>query len=305
MKKKLISSALLLLTAMIWGFAFVAQVEGMEHIGSFTYSALRFTLGAAVLVPLIFIFSRKQSDFKKIQRSFLYGIIGGILLFIPITLQQYAIEFSPDGNSMKAGFITGLYTVLVPIAYLVFMKRNTPLPVWIGAVLAVLGLYFLCGTGSGSLHFTDILLFLSVPMWTAQILFISSIGNKTDIFAYSVSQYAVCGAISLICALIFDRGSLFNVSAIGSAFIPIVYGGVCSVSIAYTLQIIGQKHADPTSASIIMSTESMFSCIGNLLFLEVNMSILQYVGCGLIFTGIILSQLVFKKKKLDKNAVLP
>jgi len=298
MKKRLLGSSLLLLTAMIWGFAFVAQVEGMEYIGSLTYSAIRFSIGAAVLVPFIFIFSRKRSNAKKIKISFLYGIIGGILLFIPVMLQQFAIEFSPDGNSMKAGFITGLYTVLVPIAYLVFMKKKTPIQVWFGAAFAVIGLYFLCGTGSGPLHFTDILLFLSVPMWTAQILFISSLGDKTDVFAYSVSQYAFCALISLIGALIFDRGSLFNAAAIGSAIVPILYGGIGSVSIAYTLQIVGQKYADPTSASIIMSTESMFSCIGNLLFLEVNMSNLQYVGCGLIFTGIILSQLVFEKKKV-------
>jgi len=298
MKKRLFGSALLLLTAIIWGFAFVAQVEGTSHIGSLTYSAIRFSIGAAVLVPFIFIISRKGSDAKKIKRSFLYGIIGGILLFIPVMLQQFAIEFSPDGNSMKAGFITGLYTVLVPIAYLVFMKKKTPIQVWIGAAFAVIGLYFLCGTGSGPLHFTDILLFSSVPMWTAQILFISSLGDKTDVFAYSVSQYAFCALISLIGALIFDRGSLFNAAAIGSAIVPILYGGIGSVSIAYTLQIVGQKYADPTSASIIMSTESMFSCIGNLLFLEVNMSNLQYVGCGLIFTGIILSQLVFEKKKV-------
>ncbi len=297
MKKRIIGSALLLLTAVIWGFAFVAQVEGTSHIGTFTYTALRFFLGASVLAPLIFIISRKQSDKEKIKKSFLYGLIGGILLFVPVVLQQFAIEFSPDGNSMKAGFITGLYTVLVPIAYLVFMKKKTPPQVWIGAMVAAIGLYFLCGAGSASLHFTDILLFLSAPVWTAQILFISSIGNKTDVFAYSVSQYAFCGVISLICALIFDRGSLFNISAISSSLIPILYGGVLSVGVAYTLQIVGQKYADPTSASIIMSTESMFGCIGNLIFFEVNMSIPQYVGCGLIFTGIILSQLVFKNKK--------
>ena len=297
MKKRLFGSSLLLLTAIIWGFAFVAQVEGMAHISSLTYSAIRFLIGASVLVPFIFIFSRKRSDAEKIKRSFLYGMIGGLLLFVPVTLQQFAIEFSPDENSMKAGFITGLYIVLVPIAYLIFMKKKTPMQVWIGAVCAVIGLYFLCEAGSGPLHFTDILLFLSVPIWTAQILFINAIGNKTDIFAYSVSQYAFCGVISLIGALIFERGSLFNSAAIVSAIIPILYGGVCSVSIAYTLQIVGQKYADPTSASIIMSTESMFSCIGNLLLLEVNMSLLQYVGCGLIFSGIILSQLVFKKRK--------
>ena len=261
MKKKLISSALLLLTAMIWGVSFVAQVEGTENIGTFTYTAVRFLLGAAVLVPMIFIFSFKQSDKKKIKSSVLYGLLGGILLFIAVTLQQFAIEFSPDGNSMKAGFISGLYTILIPICQWIIFKKKTPVQVWIGAAVAVVGLYLLCGTGGGTLHFTDILLFLSIPAWTAQILYISNIGEKIDLFSYSVSQYAVCGAISLVCATIFDRASL-NVTSIGGSLIPILYGGVLSVGVAYTLQIVGQKHADPTSAAIILSTESVFGCIG-------------------------------------------
>ena len=304
MKKRLLGSSLLLLTAIIWGFSFVAQVEGTENIGTFTYTAIRFLLGAIVLVPMIFIFSRKQSSTENIKRSVNYGIIGGILLFAAVSLQQFAIEFSPDGNSMKAGFISGLYTVLIPICYLIFMKKKTPLQTWIGAAIAAFGLYLLCGTAEGPLHFTDIILFFSIPAWTAQILFISKVGEKSDIFVYSVLQYTVCGLVSLLCAIIFDTASLINVSAIGDALIPIIYGGAFSVGIAYTLQIVGQKYADPTSAAIILSTESMFGCIGNLIFLEVNMSLPQYVGCGLIFTGIILSQLVFKKKKLKKNAVL-
>ena len=245
---------------------------------------------------MIFIFSRKQSDGKKIKKSLLYGLFGGILLFVAVCLQQFAIEFSPDGNSMKAGFISGLYTILIPICQWVIFKKKTSLQVWIGAAAAVFGLYLLCGTGEGTLHFTDILLFLSIPAWTAQILYISNIGEKVDLFSYSVSQYAVCGLVSLVFAAIFDSASL-TTTAIGGALIPIIYGGVLSVGVAYTLQIVGQKHADPTSAAIILSTESVFGCIGNLIFLSVNMSIPQYIGCALIFVGIVFSQLIFNNKK--------
>lgn len=296
MKKKLISSVLLLLSAMIWGLAFVAQVEGTQNIGTLTYTAMRFLLGSAVLVPLMFIFSVKQSDGKKIKKSFLYGLIGSLLLFVPVVLQQFAIEFNPDGNSMKAGFITGLYTIFTPICQWLVFKKKTPVQVWIGAIAAVIGLYLLCGTKGESLHFTDALLFITVPLWSAQIIFIDSIAQKVDIFAYSVSQYSLCGIISLVGACFFDTASL-NISAISGAFIPIFYGGVLSVGIAYTLQIVGQKHADPTNAAIILSTESVFGCICNLIFLTVDMTAFQYIGCALIFAGIIFSQLTFNNKK--------
>ena len=296
MKKKLLSSALLLFISMIWGFAFVAQVAGTESIGTFTYTAMRFLLGAAVLTPLIFIFSVRQSDKKKLKSSLLYGLIGGVLLFVPVVLQQFAIEFNPDGNSMKAGFITGLYTISTPICQWLVFKKKTSVQVWIGAVSAVIGLYLLCGVGGGPLHFTDALLFITVPLWSAQIIFIDNIAPKVDLFAYSVSQYSLCGIISLVGACIFDRASL-NIAAVGGAFLPIFYGGVLSVGVAYTLQIVGQKHADPTSASIILSTESVFGCIGNLIFLSVNMTFAQYIGCALIFAGIVFSQLVFNNKK--------
>ena len=294
--KKLISSALLLLTAMIWGLSFVAQVEGTENIGSLTYTAIRFLLGAAVLTPMIFIFSIKQSDKIKIKKSFLYGIVGGGLLVVAVLLQQFAIEFSPEGNSMKAGFISGLYTIFIPVCQWVLFRKKTPLQVWLGAIAAVIGLYLLCGIGGGTLHFTDILLFISVPAWAAQIIYIGNVGQKIDLFAYSVSQYSVCGILSLVGACFFETPSL-NFASIGGALVPILYGGALSVGVAYTLQIVGQKHADPTSAAIILSTESVFGCICNLIFLTVDMSIFQYIGCTLIFAGIVLSQLVFNKKQ--------
>lgn len=294
MKKTIISSSILLLTAIIWGFAFVAQVQGMESVGTFTYNAIRFFIGTLVMVPAFFIFSRKKTNAKKFKRSMLFGLCAGMILFAAATLQQYAIEFNSDGNSMKAGFITGLYTIAVPICSLFVFKKRTSIETWISAAIAVIGLYLLCGVGQGSLHYTDILLFVSVLFWTAHILFIDKLGDSVDVFVFSGSQYAICGFLSFVGALMFDRASL-NFGAISSGILPILYGGVLSVGVAYTLQFIGQKNADPTVAAIILSTESMFSAIGNLLILHVNMQPVQYVGCSLIFAGIILSQVKLKR----------
>lgn len=285
---------ILLLTAIIWGFAFVAQVQGMESVGTFTYNAVRFLIGAMVMVPAFFIFSRKGATAEKIKKSVVYGLFVGLILFAAVTLQQYAIEFSNDGNSMKAGFITGLYTIVVPIAGLILFKKKTGVETWVAAIIAVAGLYLLCGAGQVSLHYTDILLLISVFLWTAHILFIDKFGSILDVFVFSGMQYAVCGFFSFIGALFFDRASL-SLEAVSNGLIPILYGGLLSVGVAYTLQFVGQKNADPTVAAIILSTESMFSAIGNLLILKVDMSPLQYVGCGLIFAGIILSQIKFKR----------
>lgn len=300
MKKKILSSELLLITAIVWGFAFVAQVKGMESVGTFTFNGLRFTVGALTMVPLFLIFTKNKKDTARLKRSAVYGIPAGLLLFTAATLQQYAIELSPDANSMKAGFITGLYTVVVPVIGFVFMKKKTSLTTWIGAVASLVGLYLLCAAGQGTFDYTDGILLVSVPIWACHILFIDRYAQNSDPFIFSGVQYAVCGIMSLICALIFDMGSL-NVTAIGDAILPILYGGIMSVGVGYTLQIIGQKHADPTVAAIILSTESMFGAIGNLLLLSVSMTSVQYVGCGLIFCGIVVSQITIgtKAKTVD------
>lgn len=296
MKKKLFSSALLLVTAMVWGFAFVAQVKGMESVGTYTYNGLRFLIGSAVMLPLFLIFSKEKRDKKKLRSSILYGVPAGLLLFTASTLQQYAIELSPDANSMKAGFITGLYTVAVPVIGFVFMKKKTAATTWIGAVAALLGLYLLCAAGESGFDFTDAMLLISVPVWACHILFIDRFGHDSDAFVISGIQYAVCGGLSLVCAVFFDAGSL-NAQAIGGAMLPILYGGIMSVGVGFTLQTVGQKGADPTVAAIIMSTESMFGAIGNLLLLSVSMTAVQYVGCLLMFAGIVVSQLPARKIK--------
>jgi len=296
MKKKLLSSALLLVTAIVWGFAFVAQVKGMESVGTYTYNGLRFLIGSAVMLPLFLIFSKDKGDKKKLRSSMLYGVPAGLLLFTASTLQQYAIELSPDANSMKAGFITGLYTVAVPVIGFVFMKKKTAVTTWIGSVAALAGLYLLCAAGESGFDFTDGMLLLSVPVWACHILFIDRFGHGSDAFVLSGIQYAVCGGLSLVCAIFFDAGSL-SAQAIGGALLPILYGGIMSVGVGFTLQTVGQKGADPTVAAIIMSTESMFGAIGNLLLLSVSMSPLQYIGCVLMFAGIVVSQLPAKRRK--------
>ncbi len=290
MKKSIISSFLLLLAAVIWGFAFVAQA--LSEIGSLTFTGLRFAIGALIMIPFFFIVSRKKTTKEKFKASMLHGITAGLLLFSAAILQQYAIDLGP-GHSMKAGFITGLYTITVPIAGLIFMKKKTGVTTWIGVAAALVGLFLLCGTAGEALHFTDILLFISVPVWTAHILHIDHLEGHVDVFVFSFSQYAVCSLISLVGACIFEPDSLFSITAIGGSIWPILYGGVMSVGVAFTLQFVGQEHADPTVAAILLSTESMFSAIGNLLILSVDLRPIQFIGCGVIFVGIIVSQIHF------------
>ena len=296
MKKKIISSAILMLTAIIWGFAFVAQVVGMESVGTFTFNGIRYLIGVAVLLPLCLIILKKLKDKKTLKYSLMFGIVAGIIMFAATTLQQYGIELDSGGNSMKAGFITGLYTVFVPICEFAIFRKKTGAMTWLGAAIALTGLYMLCVGDGFVFSISDILLFITVPLWSAHIIFVDKIGEKINPYIFSATQYLVCGGIAMICALIFDHASL-NAASIGAALPAILYGGVMSVGVAYTLQIVGQRNADPTVAAIILSCESVFCAIGNLLLLSVNMTAEQYVGCALMFGGIIVSQICFKRKK--------
>lgn len=293
---------MLLLTAIIWGFSFVAQA--VSQVGTLTFTGLRFVLGAIATLPFCLIFSRKCSA-KMIKDTVKCGLIVGVVLFIASILQQFAIDLGPADDSMKAGFITGLYSVFVPVAGFIFFKKKTSFTTWIGVVAAITGLFLLCKVGSASLHFTDILLIVSVPVWTAHILLIDHFNDRGSIdpFVLSLTQTAVCGLLSLGSAVIFEQSSLFNPSAIEASLIPILYAGIMSGGIAFALQVVGQRRANPTVAAILLSTESMFSALGNLLLLGVDMTTSQFIGCGIIFFGIIISQinvadLPRRKKKL-------
>ena len=299
MKTKLKSTILLFLTAIIWGFAFVAQRVGAEFVGAFTFNGVRFMLGACSLIPVILLFEREKIDFKVIKCNVIPGILAGVVLFIASTLQQYGVEITQSAG--KAGFLTGLYTVLVPLIRFVIGKKTSVLT-FIGAIFAVAGLFFLCMTGDEiSFGFGDLVLIIGAFFWAGHILVVDKFVHTTSPLKFSLVQFLVCGFLSLFFALVLEDMSL---SAIKSAGIPILYGGIMSVGVAYTCQILGQKESDPTFASIVFSTESVFSAIGGAMLLNEIMSGRGYFGCVLIFIGIVLSQLntdsftkIFKKQK--------
>ncbi len=299
MKTKLKATILLFLTAIIWGFAFVAQRVGAEFVGAFTFNGVRFMLGACSLIPVILLFEREKIDKNIIKNNLIPGLLAGLFLFIASTLQQYGVEITQSAG--KAGFLTGLYTVLVPLIRFVMGKKTSVLTM-IGAVFAVAGLFFLCMTGDEiNFGLGDIVLIIGAFFWAGHILVVDKFVHTTSPLKFSFVQFIVCGLLSLIFAFILED---VEFSAIKSAGIPILYGGIMSVGVAYTCQILGQKDSDPTFASIVFSTESVFSAIGGALLLNEIMSGRGYLGCVLIFIGIVLSQLnpteltnKFKKQK--------
>ena len=297
MKKQYKSLMILLLTAMIWGFAFVAQLVGASHVGAFTFNGIRFFLGGLSLIPVIFIFEREKVEKSKLLLTLGVGAVAGVILFTASTLQQMGVELTNSAG--KAGFLTGLYTVLVPIIGL-FMGRKTRPNIWIGAVLAVIGLYLLSfSEGFNSIGRGDIVLIIGAVMWALHIIVIDRFGDRIYSLRFAMTQFLICAVLSSACAFIFEDVSF---SAILDAKLPILYAGFMSVGVAYTCQIIGQKNADPTYASIILSTESLFSALGELLLLGLilkwdytPLSPMNYVGCAVIFCGIIISQINIKK----------
>ena len=294
MKTKAKSTFLLFLTAIIWGLAFVAQRVGAEFVGAFTFNGIRFLLGSLSLVPVILIFEREKFEKTKFIKTLLPSLLAGMILFIASTLQQLGVEWT--GSAGKAGFLTGLYIVLVPVIRF-FMGKKTSILTFFGAMFALVGLFFLCMTGDEmSFGKGDIVLIIGAFFWAAHILVVDKHVNNISPLKFSMMQFFVCGFLSIIFALFTET---IELSAIKSAGIPILYGGLMSVGVAYTCQILGQKDADPTFASIVFSTESVFSAIGGAIILNEIMSGRGYLGCVLIFIGIVLSQLnieSFRKK---------
>ncbi|MBO5333183.1 MAG: DMT family transporter [Clostridia bacterium] len=294
MKTKFKSTILLFLTAIIWGFAFVAQRVGAEFVGAFTFNGIRFMLGFLSLIPVILIFEKDKFNLESLKNTLLPGLLAGTVLFIASTLQQYGVEITQSAG--KAGFLTGLYTVLVPLIRFVMGKKTSAFT-FIGAIFALVGLFFLCMTGNDvSFGFGDIVLIIGAFFWAGHILVVDKYVNNISPLKFSLVQFFVCGVLSLVFALILED---INLVAVKSAGIPILYGGIMSVGVAYTCQILGQRDADPTFASIVFSTESVFSAIGGAIILNEIMSGRGYIGCILIFIGIVLSQLntnLFKKK---------
>lgn len=298
--KSLTANLLLILTAAIWGFAFVAQRVGSQYVGAFTFNGIRFALGALSLIPLIiFLDKRKEKiDESKNQRNFkntlIPGILVGMILYIGATLQQVGLFYTTVGN---ASFITGLYMVFVPIIG-IFLKHKIGKNSWVGVILAIIGLYLLSINENFSISYGDFLEVIGAIFWAVHILTIDNFTKRVDPLKLSFIQFATCSILSLTTAFIFED---ITMTGISSALIPILYGGLLSVGVAYTLQVVAQKNAKPSHAAIILSMESVFGAIGGAILLGETMSGRGYVGCGLILAGILVSQINFSPEKATVN----
>ncbi len=296
-ENKLKYNLLLMLTAMIWGFAFVAQVEGVEHIGPFTLNGTRFALGVVSLIPVVLFFERGRVGDVERKKTVVYSLITGAVLFAASTFQQLGLEITRSAG--VSGFITSLYTIFIPIVCVFLFKTRVAANVWIGAVSAVVGLFLLCYVpGEGfSVGLGEILLFIGSFFWTAHVMLVDRLGKSLRSLHFAWGQFVVVAVLSLACMFIFEEPTL---SGIYDARMSIIYCGVFSVGVAYTLQVVAQKKADPTFAAVAFSSESVFSAIGGALFGIDDISLLGYVGCGFIAFGIVMAQVTFKKRsKVD------
>ncbi len=291
-KTQLKANILLLLTAAIWGLAFVAQKVGAEHVGAFTYNGIRFALGSISLIPLILFLNKKKGENEKtknddrdsLKLTVKAGIIAGCALFIATSLQQMGVMGTTAG---KAGFITGLYMVIVPILGL-FLKQKVNKSTWIGIVIAIIGLYLLSINEDFSISNGDLLVLIGSVGWAIHILLIDNFTKKIDPLKLSSVQFATCSILSLVMAIIFED---INMVGISGAMVSILYGGLLSVGVAYTLQVVAQKNAKPSHAAILLSMESVFGALGGAMFLGERIGARGLVGCILIFIAIIISQL--------------
>ncbi len=306
MKSSLKNSALLFLTAFIWGTSFVAQKDGMNYIESFTYSGVRSIIGGLfllLLLPAMDKIRSRSGDFQKGSRKNILwgGILCGLVLFFACNLQQFGIALqSPETNVGKAGFITACYCAFVPVMGL-FLKKRSPLLVWLGVAVAVVGFFFLClmdgvaaGRGLG-LETSDLLLLLCSLCYAVHILVIDRFSPLADGVRLSCIQFFVCGVLSLLCMAVWEEPQLKNILACGG---PLLYSGVMSSGVAYTLQIIAQRNVHPAVASIILSLESVFSVLAGYVFMPGSvLSGWEILGCITVFGAVLLVELAPAGKK--------
>ncbi|MEF2879512.1 MAG: DMT family transporter [Blautia sp.] len=282
---------LLFFTAIIWGVAFVAQSVGMDYVGPYTFNAVRSFLGGIVLIPCIFMFCRPKSSAKEREKTLdrprdlvIGGGLCGLMLFISTTLQQVGIQYT---TVAKAGFITALYIVLVPVLG-IFIKKKIGLKVWISVVIALAGLYLLCMKGSFSLGKGDFLVLLCSLCFALHILVIDYFTQRVSGVKLSCIQFFITGILSSVLMFLFETPTWAGILA---AWLPIFYAGVFSCGVAYTFQIIGQRGTDPTVASLILSLESVVSVLAGWLLLGQSLTPREILGCVLMFGAILLAQL--------------
>lgn len=298
-KNQLVGSVLLLICAFIWGSAFVAQTTGAEHVGPFTFIYLRSFLGGIVLLPVIFFMGKirkkspaEEAQLKKNRKTLLTGGLAcGVALCFASVFQQAGIDKGTDPG--KAGFITALYILLVPLSSLFMKKRVRPI-IWPCIGASVVALYLLCVTESNSVELSDLLVLICAALYTVHILVIDRVSPYVDGVKLSCIQFFVAGIISLVPAVIYEG---FDPEAILAAMPSVAYAGIMSSGVAYTLQILGQQKTEPALASMIMSLESVFAVLTSMVVLHLAPTPREAIGCVIMFVAIIVAQLPERKKK--------
>ena len=293
---------LLFITAVIWGVAFVAQSAGMDYVGPYTFNAVRCLLGGIVLIPCVFFLTRSAKKEQKKDGTaskmpvmdrpkdlLIGGLICGFMMFVSTTLQQVGIAYT---TVAKAGFITALYIIIVPILG-IFLKRKAGLKIWISVVIALVGLYLLCMKGSLSLSKGDFLILICSICFAIHIMVVDHFTEKVSGTKLSCIQFLFAGALSSVLTFLFEEPHWAD---IGAAWLPICYAGILSCGVAYTFQIIGQRGTDPTIASLILSLESVVSVLAGWILLGETLSPREILGCVLMFGAIILAQINPKKQ---------
>lgn len=302
MRKQILSNFALFLTALIWGLSFVAQKSGMDYVGPYTFNAVRSFLGGVSLLPLIGLIKAIKSDHrplkvKELQHILLLkgGIVCGAALFFAITIQQYCMQFVSAG---KAGFISALYIIFVPLIGLFFGKKLN-LNVKISVLVAVIGLYLLCFRHDISqFSIYDGVLLISAFFYGVHILVVNHYSQRTDAAKLSCIQFFTVAVLSLPLMLIYEQSDLKSIYA---CRIPLLFAGILTCGIAYTMQIFGQKHTPPAIASIILSLESVFAVLGGNLILHEVMSFREVLGCVFMISAVLLSKLSFNQQYTKTN----
>lgn len=292
LNKTIKSTSILMLTAIIWGTAFVAQRAGMDFVGPFFFNGARMVLGALTVI-IVYVITSRKNPFKVDKVTLMGGIVAGLVLFTASSLQQVGLVFTSAG---KSGFLTTLYIVLVPILGM-FIGHKNHWNTWVSVGIATVGLYFLSVTEKLTIAPGDTILLIGAIFWATHILVIDNYVAKADVVQLSYIQFAIVAIISLaICPFVdnyFIAGEQ-DWDAIVKAIPTIAYAGILSSGAGYTLQAVGQKYANPTAASIILSLEAVFGILGGVIILGESFSTREIFGCILMFTAVILSQLPVK-----------
>ena len=291
--KHLKGNLYLTFTAFIWGIAFVAQSVGMDYVGPFTFNCVRSFIGGIVLIPAIFLLKKfhfiEDTSSQASSKVLIIGsICCGIALGIASTIQQIGIKYTSPG---KAGFITALYIVIVPIIG-IFFKKKPSIKLWISVFIALIGMYLLCITEKFTIGSGDICVLISAFAFSIQILAVDYFSPRVEGIKLACIQFFVAGSVAGIGMILFESP---NLSSIFAAAIPLLYAGIFSSGLGYTFQIIGQKYTSPTEASLLMSLESVFSLLGSFIILHEVLSSKELIGCALVFVAIILTQIPTKK----------